>query len=76
MVLKTFNVEEHVYKKFLQFCQERGTSMSKQIQWFMESMIAEDPEVKQEYLKKLEMIKKGKYHKFKSIVELREMIET
>ena len=76
MVLKTFNVQEVVHKRFSNFCKERGVSMSKQIEWFMESMVAEDKEVRKEYLEKLERIKKGKYHKFSSIVELREMIES
>ena len=75
MVLKTFNIQEEVHKKFSDFCKERGISMSKQIEWFMESMIAKDKEVKKEYLEKLERIKRGKYHKFSSISELREMIE-
>jgi hypothetical protein len=75
MVLKTFNVHEEVHRKFSDFCKERGVSMSKQIEWFMESMVAKDKEVKKEYLDKLERIKRGKYHKFSSISELREMIE-
>jgi len=61
MVLKTFNVEEIVYKKFSDFCKGHGVSMSKQVELFMESMIEEEPEAKQEYLKKLERIRKGKF---------------
>lgn len=75
MVLKTFNVQEGVHRKFSNFCKERGMSMSKQIEWFMESMVTQDKKVKKEYLEKLERIKKEKYHKFNSISELREMIE-
>lgn len=61
MVLKTFNVEEVVYKKFSDFCKGHGVSMSKQVELFMESMLEEEPEAKQEYLKKLERIRKGKF---------------
>jgi len=61
MALKTFNVGEAVYKKFSAFCKGHGVSMSKQVEMFMESMIEEEPEAKQEYLRKLERIRKGKF---------------
>lgn len=60
MVLKTFNVQEEVYNKFSNFCKGNGISMSKQIDFFMRSVIEEEPEAKQEYLKKLERIRKQK----------------
>ncbi len=75
MVLKTFNVQEEVYKKFSSFCKELGISMSKQIDMFMENFISKEPEAKKEYLEKLEKIRKGKFHKFNNISELRAMIE-
>jgi len=61
MVLKTFNVEESVYKKFSELCKGNGMSMSKQVEFFMRSMVEEEPEAKQEYLQKLERIRKGKF---------------
>jgi ligand-binding sensor protein len=61
MVLKTFNVEEVVYKKFSDFCKGHGVSMSKQVELFMESMVEEEPEAKKEYLQKLERIRRGKF---------------
>ncbi len=61
MVLKTFNVDEATYKQFSALCKAHGISMSKQIQMFMESVISNEPEAKQEYLDKLENIKKGKF---------------
>jgi len=61
MVLKTFNVQEEVYKKFSSFCKEHGISMSKQIELFMESQIEDEPEAKKEYLEKLERIRKSKF---------------
>ena len=63
MVLKTFNLNEEVYKKFSDFCKENGISMSKQVEIFIESQMAEKPKVRQEYLQKLEIIRKGKFVK-------------
>jgi antitoxin component of RelBE/YafQ-DinJ toxin-antitoxin module len=63
MVLKTFNVEESVYKKFSDLCKSNGMSMSKQVEFFMKSMVEEEPKVKQEYVEKLEKIRKGKFMK-------------
>jgi len=67
MVLKTFNLEEETYKKFSEFCKENGISMSKQINIFIEAQVEEDEEVRQEYLEKLEAIRKGKFIKVGSI---------
>ncbi|NOQ47596.1 MAG: hypothetical protein GQ576_00350 [Methanococcoides sp.] len=61
MVLKTFNVDENTYKQFSTLCKSHGMSMSKQIQMFMESIVSQEPEAKQEYLKKLDNIRKGNF---------------
>ena len=61
MTLKTFNLEEENYRKFSEFCRENGISMSKQINIFIKSQIEEKKEVRDEYLKKLELIRKGKF---------------
>lgn len=61
MTIKTFNVDEGVYEKFLQFCKENGISMSKQIEIFMKSRVEEKEEVREEYLQKLEEIRRGKF---------------
>jgi antitoxin component of RelBE/YafQ-DinJ toxin-antitoxin module len=61
MVLKTFNLDDETYKKFSEFCKENGISMSKQVNFFIQSQMAEEPEVREEYLKKLEKIRKGKF---------------
>jgi hypothetical protein len=75
MVLKTFNLEEEAYRKFSEFCKGHGLSMSKQINIFIESQMEEEPEVKKEYLKKLELIQKGKGTRFRNVAELRAHIE-
>lgn len=69
MALKTFNIQEDVYAHFLSFCKERGMSMSKQVEMFMESILEEAPEAKKDYLEKLEHIRKGKFIKVKSFAE-------
>ena len=69
MVLKTFNVQEDVYNKFSRFCKDLGISMSKQIEFFMESFIEKEPEAKKEYLEKLERVRKGKFVRIKSIAD-------
>jgi antitoxin component of RelBE/YafQ-DinJ toxin-antitoxin module len=63
MALKTFNLNEEVYKKFSEFCKENGISMSKQVEIFIEAQMAEEPKVRDEYLQKLEVIRKGKFIK-------------
>jgi antitoxin component of RelBE/YafQ-DinJ toxin-antitoxin module len=69
MALKTFSVQEEVYKKFSNFCKGHGVSMSKQIEMFMESMVEEEPKAKQEYLEKLNRIRQGKFIRVKSIAD-------
>ena len=60
MVLKTFNIEEGIHRKFADFCRERGMSMSKQVEMFMNSIVSKEPKAKKEYLEKLEKIRKQK----------------
>ena len=35
MALKTFNLDEEVYRRYSAHCKRRGMSMSKQIEFFM-----------------------------------------
>ena len=76
MVLKTFNLDEAVYKKFSEFCRQHGLSMSKQINIFIESQIEEEPAVREEYLKKLERIRRGKFISFNSVKDLDKHIKS
>ncbi|MCD6247810.1 MAG: hypothetical protein J7J87_05275 [Candidatus Diapherotrites archaeon] len=69
MVLKTFNIQEDVYKRFSKFCKEHGLSMSKQIELFMRSFLEEEPKARKEYLEKLERIRKGRFIRVKSFSE-------
>lgn len=61
MVLKTFNVDEKTYKEFSEFCKENGISMSKQIAIFIQAQLETEPKVRQEYLDKLDKIRKGRF---------------
>ena len=61
MVLKTFNLNEETYNKFSKFCKENGISMSKQVNFFIELQMSEDKIVREEYIRKLETIRKGKF---------------
>lgn len=61
MVVKTFNVTEETYAKFSAYCKEMGLSMSKQIDLFMKSQIEEEPKVRQNYLSRLNAIRKEKF---------------
>ncbi|MFT4326721.1 MAG: hypothetical protein ACMXYK_04425 [Candidatus Woesearchaeota archaeon] len=65
MAIKTFNVNEETYKKFSAYCKDMGISMSKQIDTFMKSQIEEEQEVREEYIRKLQTIRKGKFVKAK-----------
>ena len=67
MVIKTFNLEEDVYKKFADFCRENGLSMSKQVNIFIKAQIEVKPKVREEYLQKLDMIRKGRFIKVGNI---------
>ncbi len=69
MALKTFSVQEEVYAKFSDFCKSHGVSMSKQVEMFMESIVEDDPEVRQEYINKLNRIKNGRFIKVKNFAE-------
>jgi hypothetical protein len=69
MAIKTFNIEEDVYKQFSGYCKGNGISMSKQVELFMRSMIEDDPKVKKEFLERLEKIRKGKFIKVNSFAE-------
>ena len=63
MTLKTFNLDEDTYKRFSEFCKENGLSMSKQIDIFIKAQLEEEPKVREEYLNKLETIRRGKFIK-------------
>jgi len=67
MVIKTFNLEEDVYKKFADYCRENGLSMSKQVNIFIKAQVEIEPKVREEYLRKLEIIRKGRFIKIGSM---------
>ena len=60
MVIKSFNVEDETYQKFSEYCKGNGISMSKQVDFFMKSVIEVEPEAKKEYIDKSNNIRKQK----------------
>jgi len=60
MSIKSFNVEDNTYKRFSEYCKESGLSMSKQIDFFMKSVVEEEPKVRKEYLDKINRIRQEK----------------
>ncbi len=40
MAIKTFNVDEEVYKQFSEYCKKQGISMSKRVEHFLKEEIA------------------------------------
>jgi antitoxin component of RelBE/YafQ-DinJ toxin-antitoxin module len=71
MVLKTFNLDDEVYRRFSEFCRENGISMSKQVNIFIQAQIETEPKVREEYLQKLEAIRKGKFIKVGGIEDFK-----
>ena len=61
MVLKTFNLDGGAYSKFSEYCKENGLSMSRQVNIFIMAQIEEEPKVREEYLRKLDVISRGKF---------------
>ena len=57
MAIKSFSVEDATYKRFSAYCKEQGLSMSKQVEFFMKSVIEDDPQARKEYLDRLERIR-------------------
>jgi antitoxin component of RelBE/YafQ-DinJ toxin-antitoxin module len=71
MVLKTFNLDDEVYNKFSNFCRENGISMSKQVNIFIKAQIETEPKAREEYLQKLDTIRKGKFIKVGGIEDFK-----
>ena len=63
MALKTFNLDNEVYKEFSEHCKKNGISMSKKIENFIRQEIEQirKPKTKQETYKKIEDHPLSKY---------------
>ena len=61
MAVKSFNISEDIYARFSGFCRQRGLSMSRQVQFFMESVIEREPKANKKFLKRLDRIRSGKF---------------
>ena len=70
MVLKTFNLDNETYKKFSEYCKKRGISMSKQVDLFIKLQLANTQEVREDYFKRLDEIRKGKFIKVEDLNDI------
>ena len=71
MVIKTFNLEEDVYRKFSDFCKENGLSMSKQVNIFIKAQVEKQPKVREKYLQKLDAIRRGRFIRIGNIEDFK-----
>ena len=71
MAIKSFNIEEDTYSRFSEYCKENGISMSKQVEFFMKSIIEDEPKVKEEYIEKINRIRKQETIKIGGISEFK-----
>jgi len=69
MAIKSFSIDEETYRKFSGFCKENGINMSKQVEFMMQSIVEEEPEVRKEYLEKLDRIRAGKFIRVKNFAD-------
>ena len=75
MTIKTFNLDDKVYKKYSKFCKENGINMSKQIEFFICSQLAENAKTRNKYLDKIKAVRKGKFTDENFIEELFEKLD-
>jgi flagella basal body P-ring formation protein FlgA len=61
MALKTFNLDEEIYRQFSQHCKEQGISMSKKIENFIKQEIAKIKPLKKTKLTTLKNHPLSKY---------------
>ena len=61
MAIKTFSIDDKIYKKYSKFCKENGINMSKQIEFFISSQLAENSKNRNKYLDKIKAVRKGKF---------------
>jgi ribosomal 50S subunit-associated protein YjgA (DUF615 family) len=71
MAIKSFNVQADVYERFSKYCKDRGLSMSRQVDYFMRSMIEDEPEARKEFLDRLDQIRQQKSIRIGGIEEFR-----
>ena len=57
MVVRSFSLNEEVFKNFHEMCSQRGLNMSKQIEFFMQYCTQTNPALKQETLNKIHQTK-------------------
>ena len=64
MALKTFNLDEEVYKKFSQHCKKEGLSMSKKIENFIRKELEQLGNITSPAKKEIVELEKHPMHKY------------
>ena len=70
MTLKTFNIDKEVYLRFSGYCKENGISMSRQVNLFMQAQVEIEPKIREQYLRKLEAIRRGRFIKVDDVDDI------
>ena len=63
MSVKSFSISDDVYEKYSSECKRLGLNMSKQIENFMKFQLEEEFAVREEYIYKIEKLRKDKFKK-------------
>ncbi len=61
MSVKSFSISDYVYEKYSTECKRLGLNMSKQIENFMKFQLEEEFALREEYIEKIEKIRKEKF---------------
>ena len=61
MSVKSFSISDDVYEKYSSECKRLGLNMSKQIENFMKFQLEEEFAVREEYIYKIEKLRKEKF---------------
>jgi len=61
MGVKSFSISDDIYEKYSSECKRLGLNMSKQIENFMKFQIKEEFKIREEYIEKINRIRKEKF---------------
>lgn len=64
MVIKTFNIDEEVYKQFSEHCKKHGVSMSKRVENFIRTEVSKIKVKSESKIEKSEIVDKKSIHTF------------
>ncbi|KYC53699.1 MAG: hypothetical protein AMQ74_00318 [Candidatus Methanofastidiosum methylothiophilum] len=65
----SLNINNKLFHKFEIFCEEHGTTADDEIESFIRSILDDDVEITEEYQRKLDTIRKGKFIRVNNFAE-------